>query len=459
MKKAIISLIVLTLSFSLFTVPAFAESNSYELDELGLTVTIPSEYDVITQDTATNSLIFSELGVSGADLIADFKASGIYLNALPKDVIDEEIVATMTPGGMDNFSIFSDATLITLVSSIIDEYEAFGIDVLEYDIYNHPQAKFIRIRFIDTSSSAYGLQFYTMYDYKAINFTLRSYSGGISQDQEDTIESIVDSIVFNTDPVAAPTMPETDPFVYTDPDTNTKFTVPANWYEDTLNEDREYIDVKFASGKEEGLVIMYGSTDLWSSMSDSEKAGLNRSILDSSYFTVSDLEEYFGVDAGEISKETYNGNEYFVTEQSLKQEFYGLEFAVDLTSAVCIRDGWIYQFQFGGTKDSDYFADFEELLNSVQYEENNNEFLVWLGVAIVVSLLVIIAIVIHGKKEKQPKYNASQTKALDEQTSARSDGKLRCPNCGNEVSPDSLFCHMCGTRIGKNVEAEKDNRV
>lgn len=157
MKKAIISLIVLTLSFSLFTVPAFAESNSFELDELGLTVTIPSEYDVITQDTATNSLIFSELGVSGADLIADFKASGIYLNALPKDVIDEEIVATMTPGGMDNFSIFSDTTLITLVSSIIDEYEAFGIDVLEYDIYNHPQAKFIRIRFIDTSSSAYGL--------------------------------------------------------------------------------------------------------------------------------------------------------------------------------------------------------------------------------------------------------------------------------------------------------------
>lgn len=342
MKKAIISLIVLTLSFSLFTVPAFAESNSFELDELGLTVTIPSEYDVITQDTATNSLIFSELGVSGADLIADFKASGIYLNALPKDVIDEEIVATMTPSGLDNFSIFSDTALITLVSSIINEYEAFGIDVLEYDIYNHPQAKFIRIRFIDTSSSAYGLQFYTMYDYKAINFTLRSYSGGISQDQEDTIESIVDSIVFDTDPVAAPTMPETDPFVYTDPDTNTKFTVPANWYEDTLNEDREYIDVKFASGKEEGLVIMYGSTDLWSSMSDSEKAGLNRSILDSSYFTVSDLEEYFGVDAEEISKETYNGNEYFVTEQSLKQEFYGLEFAVDLTSAVCIRDGWIY---------------------------------------------------------------------------------------------------------------------
>ena len=472
MKKRIVGLFAFVLSFSFLSVPVFASSNSYTLDELGLAVTIPSKYDVVTQDTSPNSSIFSDRGLSGSDIIDQFKANGIYLNALANDGSNEEIVVTMADGVFDNLSEFSNTSLKTLASSLVEGYESYGLTITSYDIYEHSQAKFIRIRFTDTTNSVYGLQYYTNYDAKTINFTLRSYSGDISQNQEETIKCVVDSIVFDTDPLVAPIVSETDSFVYTDKDTNTKFTVPANWYKEELSKDREYIDVKFASGKEEGLVIMYGSTDLWASMSSSDKVGLQRSDFNSSQFTVSDMEEYFGVDAGKVSKATYNGTEYFTAVQSSKQEMYGTSFLVDITRVVRFYNGWLYEFQFGGTKDSDYFSDFEKLLNSVQYTDvggeplldstpstDNNKFLIWLGVAIVVSLLVVVVVVKRSKKRNQPNKETPSMKAFDEQTKPPLDLKLRCSNCGNELSPDSLFCHICGTRTNKVAKTKGDDRL
>ena len=66
---------------------------------------------------------------------------------------------------------------------------------------------------------------------------------------------------------------------YIDPETNVKFTVPANWTEKALSKDREYIDVKFVSSEAEGMSILYGSTDVWSKMSSSDKVGYKRSDL------------------------------------------------------------------------------------------------------------------------------------------------------------------------------------
>ena len=107
-----------------------------------------------------------------------------------------------------------------------------------------------------------------------MNFTMRSYSGEITAKQEKTIKAIVDSIKYDTPPVEIPAGNETEAFVYTDVDTNTKFTVPANWHEEELSKEREFIDVKFVSSKEEGMSIMYGSVDMWGMMTEEEKKAL-----------------------------------------------------------------------------------------------------------------------------------------------------------------------------------------
>ncbi|MBR2976669.1 MAG: hypothetical protein IKC50_00105 [Oscillospiraceae bacterium] len=210
MKKVSSYLFAIILCVSVFTVVVFAAPNTYELGKLGLSVTIPSKYDVVTQETSPHSSFFSDRGLSGADIIEQFKTNGVYLNAIPNDGTNEEIVVTMTDGVFDNLSVFSSSDLKVMASSFVKEFEELGMTITSYDVYEHSQAKFIRIFFNDTGKTVHGLQYYTNYGSKAINFAIRSYSGAISPTQENMIKGVVDTVVFDTPPVARPSAPETD---------------------------------------------------------------------------------------------------------------------------------------------------------------------------------------------------------------------------------------------------------
>ena len=371
MKRKLTVVIVLLSLISIFTIQAFATLNTYKLDELGLELSIPSTYDVITQDTPTSSSIFNNLGVSGKELIDQFKINGIYLNAIPIDSLYEEIVVTMIDNSLwDNLSALSDTTIKTLFSIMICDFETYGFVVLDYDVYHHSQAKFIKAHFTDSTNSVYGLQFYTTYGSKAMNFTIRSYSGELTQKQEEAIQSIVDSIKFDTAPISFSDVSdviETEAFVYTDIDTNTKFTVPANWYEKELSKEREFLDVKFMSAKEDGMSIIYGSTDIWEIMTEEERKGTTRSDMHNSALSTENIAELLGADESDISRVLYNGVEYYQVITKSSTEIYGLDFSLEMTQLFRIENGWGYIFQFSGTPDNVYFDDFESLLNSVEY--------------------------------------------------------------------------------------------
>ena len=449
LKRIVIKLLVSIVLMLFLIIPTFASSTTYKLDELGLEVSIPSTYDVITRDTPVSSPIFKELGVSGKELIEQFKTTFIYLNAIPKGVTGEEIVVTMAPNDINNFSALSATSLKMVASSWITSLEEFGISILKYDIYEHSQAKFVRIYFEDTINSAYGLQYYTIYDSKAINFTMRSYSGGITSTQEQAIKNIVDTIKFDTPPVEPPSGVETEAFIYTDTKTNTKFTVPANWYEKELSKERDTIDVKFVSSKEEGMTIMYGSVDVWEALTDDEKVGATRSDISNDAFTIDDIAELYGIDKSKVSMVEYNGIEYFQFTFKQTTELYGIEFSPEMTILLRFENGWMYSFQFGGTTDSIYFDDLEALLNSVEYAGSSNVNLIsnnndtsannanhsafW-GVVVVVLLLGIVAVAVWYVRKNKEDENESSSKPN------------KCTKCGVELTNDSLFCHICGAR-------------
>ena len=308
------------------------------------------------------------------------------------------------------------------------------------------------------------MQYYTNYGAKAMNFTMRSYNGPISSKQESTIKTVVDSIKYNTDPPSTDPPEQTNSIEYLDKDTGVKFTVPDNWPEKELSKDREFIDVKFASTEEEGLAIMYGSTDLWSQMSASDKAGYTRYDFDNSQFTISDMEEYFAVGTGKVSKVTYNGIEYFITTQSATQEMYGTEFTIDMTRVVRFKNGWLYEFQFGGTRDNKYFSDFEALLNTVEYPDetttnpssnigsfnSDNDGNDGTVVGVVIFLLIVAGIVvfavIYTRKNKQEEIVTSPPIIVEEDDEIDKNTR-KCPNCGQDLPLESAFCHICGTKI------------
>lgn len=242
----IVALTIVVLLAMPFNISVLAASNTYDLDELELQVTIPNGYSVITRDTPSNDPIFSDLGTTKSALINQFESSNIYLNAI-SDTYNEEVVVTMVQNSIINFSLLSDTSLNALASTLVNQYTNYGINVSKYEIYQHSQAKFIRLYFTDIGKTVYGLQYYTIYDGKAINFTMRSYEGSLSSRQETAIKTIVDSIKYDKAPPVADQGEDTNSFIHSDSDSGVTFTVPTNWKQEELTKDREFIDVKFVS--------------------------------------------------------------------------------------------------------------------------------------------------------------------------------------------------------------------
>lgn len=269
-----------------------------------------------------------------------------------------------------DFNLYSDTTLTMMATSFESEYANMGVTVIKSEIYQHSQAKFLKIYISQPNgdSTAYGLQYYTVYADKAINITLQSYSGQITSSQESTLKSIVDSASFDTQPQTTENeFTPTTSFTYTDSKTRTTFTVPANWVKTPLSEERETIDVKFTSLEEAGMSILYGSFDVWGEMTASERSGYSRSDIDNSIFTKGDIADALGLSVNDVSTIKYADNEYYTATITSNTETYGLNFSVTMTHMITVNNGYMYWFQFSGATGNEFFDDFVSMLSSVKY--------------------------------------------------------------------------------------------
>lgn len=452
---------VLIISIGIFSpLAVFAAGNSYRLPELGLEITIPTEYLVITKDTLASDAIFSRLGMTKTEVIAQLQASGIYLNAV-SDTRNEEIVVTMIESEISNFSLLSDSGLMAFASTWIGEAAEYGIYVSEYEVYQHAQAKFLCAHFTDAAKTVHGLQYYTVYNGKAINFTMRSYEGVLSSVQRGNIKMVVDSVKFDETAPTSSSGEDTEPFVHVDTDSGVTFIVPANWKQKAFTKEREFIDVKFVSTKDEGCTMIYGSTDMWAKMSAAEKVGYTRSDLNNATFTASDIATMYNTTADKISVVTYNGSQYYKGEFTDTQEVYDLEISITMTRLIRIENGWMYMFQFSGTSAHKLFTDFESLLNSVQYlsfdegiggeasHAGKNDSLGAIVISLGVVVVSAVAIGISRKKKTAPASSPNYPPAPEAPN--RIAPSILCRNCGTALLSDSDFCHICGTRIDKEI--------
>ena len=77
------------------TVSLAENCNVYQLDELGISISIPNELVVFTRDTGNNDPNLSLYGLTKDGLLSIMEESNIYMNAW-NATIDFEIVITMT---------------------------------------------------------------------------------------------------------------------------------------------------------------------------------------------------------------------------------------------------------------------------------------------------------------------------------------------------------------------------
>lgn len=484
-KKSVI-FIAIILVFILFSAQTvFASSmKSYDISELELSISVPSNMTVYTRTICENEQLLVDNGYTYDSLISQFKTNNIYFNALDPGN-NQEIVVTMTNTSISDFNLLGDTVLDVLANSLVEQYKFYNISEIKHDIYQHSQAKFIRVYFYDIVNNVYGLQYYTNYNNRAMNITLRSYDGTIDAKKEDLIKKIVDSVKYSADPK----IPDTDvssSFQYTDSDTGVFFTVPDNWIRTELSQNRQYLDAKFSSTIDGGTVILYGSTDLWSQMDSSEKQGITRTDVNSSCFSKQDIVELLNCSSTDVTELTYGEKKYYqmITQSNVS----GSGLSITMTMVLCIDDGWMYLYQFSGTPEHKLFSDFVKLLNSVHYpcssistytpssssfsvntnqtnntnDNDNGSSVIWIIVLLIVVILITITIVLYNKNQKtctsSPINDNTKTYpnlsdidkydfSIDNRTLSKSTStSIYCHKCGSKLPIDSEFCYRCGTK-------------
>lgn len=374
MRKTALIILSIMLIFPLMSSIAFADSeNTYYLKTIDLTVTVPKGYTVFTRDMKADDPNLAKYGFTKDYLLSTMKAQQTYIEALSGDGLTEMYVAMFVDSGMDDFSKKSDATLKALIDELLPQYVSMGITMEKGEVYQHSQTKFIKLYGKHTVSgmTVYTRQYSTVYNGHTYNFTMQSFSGKISSSQEKDLQSFVDNAVFGADAAATSTAAPSSSFVYTDQKTGLQFTVPAGWKEEALSKKRNTIDAKFVSETDIFAHIFYGSIDMWESIPESERSGLSRADVNSSLFSSEEIEAILGsyysgsttVSISNVKTVTYNGIEYYYLESETSSNGITLP----ITQLIRIDNGYTYLFQYYGSRDSDYYTDFKNLMNSAVY--------------------------------------------------------------------------------------------
>lgn len=203
--SAIICLVVLLVA--VLGPAVYADSDTYSIPELDMQVDIPSQFYVITRNSTENDSVFTDLNLSYNTVMTYCQQNNIYLDAVVAD-LQEELVITMTESQISDFNALSDASLEYMTEVMIEEIESHGVTMLNYEICANDQVKFVKMYTQYTAQSAYSLTYYTTVDFKAINFTLQSHAGQITDTQEAYMDTIIKSVRFGSDTITGVTEPE-----------------------------------------------------------------------------------------------------------------------------------------------------------------------------------------------------------------------------------------------------------
>lgn len=343
-------------------------ANVWTLDELGLSLELPENYVVFTRNIKENDPNLAEYGLAKKAMDNIMRSGNIYLNAWDEDV-SHEIVVTMIESSFPDFSGLSDTALLALVSMTVEPYEAAGATVNGYEIYQHDQTKFIKL-YLDQQNEGtlvHTVQYYTTVSKKAINITMHYYAGEVDAYNERVLQDIVDSAVFVGATETPTPVESTASFKYSDPKTGAAFTVPRNWKQEELSKEREIIKAKFISNEDSGLMILYGSVDLWEAMSESERMGFSRSDINNSALSKEDVSQMLDVKPSEVEMVSFGGKEYFKATSVSSGDFYGYTISIKMTTLYRFDDGFGYMFQTNIEESNAHYKDFVSLVSSMEF--------------------------------------------------------------------------------------------
>ena len=509
--KKIITYILSILFVLAISLNSFAANKTYSVHNDALTIDIPSEYYVITQEDYKGSPLFTEQGLDEEIVLQTMKDQGVYLNAVAKDGMSDLIITFSDVESVQDFNdlnVIAQEDLLDYYSDLIKEQANAGNKYFASKIYSNDAATYIKAELDLTVNNVPcdRVMYYTVRNETSITVIFTKYNGRPEPTEKADYTKIVDSIVFKDNAIK----PKQNQTEKASNSVSSKPNTPAG----VQNKSTSNPLYKGLIGALTALILGVPALikSLISGKKKRETAGLNEQLqsIDKQIWDDDQKDTYDTIKAAFVDNVLNNmGGEgkalsplekrdIIFQNQKTGQDDYGISTANPVcTSSILksdeylnrlrtpdnkkiqwIREGHVEVDLYGleGVIEDQYrlYADGEEwgkiyicpyaqnstyppkglVLAAMSDPLNTEGDLVELARKYGVDTDTILTM---SKKEAQlktaQKVQAQETSPKEMPQENKSG--LTCPNCGAVLPADSLFCNKCGKEISHLGEADK----
>lgn len=183
---------------SLCCICAYAVNNvtTYEVEELAMTVDIPTNIKVVTRGVKQSDPLFQDGVYDYIGTMANFRDNNIYLTG-KDETSGIEINVTMTEDATSknykNFKMLSSGEKNSILESIVNQDIVVACSIYETDSATYFESV---LRYSENDKNYYIKQYYTVSNGQNINISLISSGGKLTTQENKIISDIVDSIIF-----------------------------------------------------------------------------------------------------------------------------------------------------------------------------------------------------------------------------------------------------------------------
>jgi hypothetical protein len=194
MKRKLLLFILLTL---LLTLGVHA-ADTVRLEELGLSIDVPSEYYVITRNMDPNDPDLGVFDMDSEQVTALLEKNDVYLDLMNEDDAFE-LTISMSKNEERTMNQFTDDALDSMADTLADQFDSSGLTVHSVQHFIQDSTVFFQI-FVSGEQDGDPLQllrYYTVHNYQTVVMDLLYWGSSLPENYERLAKSMIASIRFD----------------------------------------------------------------------------------------------------------------------------------------------------------------------------------------------------------------------------------------------------------------------
>ena len=194
MKRKLLLFILLAL---LLTLGVHA-ADTVRLEELGLTIEVPSGYYVITRNMAEDDPALSVFDMDSESVTKLLEKNDVYLDLMNEDDAFE-LTVSMTKNEERTMNQFTDDALDSMADTLADQFDSSGLTVHSVQHFIQDSTVFFQI-FVSGEQDGDPLQllrYYTVHNYQTVVMDLLYWGSSLPENYERLAKSMIASIRFD----------------------------------------------------------------------------------------------------------------------------------------------------------------------------------------------------------------------------------------------------------------------